>query len=417
MVQQLVRKVKDLEDEIRRIRGELNGISIGGKIIPSSIPGGVQLPLPIEGALLYGTGVPDWARLAIGDEGEVLTVDGGLPGWRPASSTSSSGGGMDGEEGPEGPMGPPGPVGPSGAAGTIGPMGPMGAILWMDPEEPEMAMPMPGIPGPAGANGAAGAQGIPGFSGPMHDEIGSDEPLMLPPGSLLEQTTLWVPDAPPASRGSDDDEFADASGGVPGGWTEVDHGTGMTVTEDEAGLKLTSTAGAGNAGIYKAIPAGDFTIWTKVSISGIGLTDFIPAGLVLWENAASSTGDLRVFYIESSAAQVAIIVQSWTAYNVHSANLFVGLISVDILPSHVYLRIRRTSSTYAFEYSTDGIGWLRVYNTAALGITPAHYGPAINTNSHATTVIVGRFPFFRYVASDVGSGGLMSGDRVVVGRR
>lgn len=226
--------------------------------------------------------------------------------------------------------------------------------------------------------------------------------------------SIWMPDAPPATAGAADDEYADASGGVPSGWTEVDHGTGLTVTEDEAGLKLASTAAQGNAGIYKAIPAGDFTVWTKVALSAVGLTDFMPGGLVLWEDAANSAGDLRVFYMEASAADVKVIIQAWTAYNAFGSSVASFSISVDTLPAHVYLRIRRTGTTYAFDVSLDGLGWFRIHNTAALGITPTHVGPAINTSSHASGSLVGRFSFFRYVASDVGIGGLMEGDRLKV---
>lgn len=90
MVQQLFNQIELLKGEIRRIKGDLHAISSGGMIIPSSISGGggVQMPLPIEGAILYGTSVPEWARLSIGASGEVLTVVGGLPNWEPPTGLS-----------------------------------------------------------------------------------------------------------------------------------------------------------------------------------------------------------------------------------------------------------------------------------------------------------------------------------------
>lgn len=88
MVQQLFNSVEHLKAEVRRLRGELNAISSGGRVIPTSISGGggVQLPLPISGAILYGTGVPEWARLAPGTNGEILTLVAGFPSWEANAS-------------------------------------------------------------------------------------------------------------------------------------------------------------------------------------------------------------------------------------------------------------------------------------------------------------------------------------------
>lgn len=87
MVQQLYNDLEKLKAEIRRLRGELNAIATGGRIIPNAIPGGgSQLPLPIEGAILFGTGVPEWARLAppaSGDDYALKYLDGdSAPSWQ-----------------------------------------------------------------------------------------------------------------------------------------------------------------------------------------------------------------------------------------------------------------------------------------------------------------------------------------------
>ena len=224
-----------------------------------------------------------------------------------------------------------------------------------------------------------------------------------------------MPDAPPASAGADDDEFADASGGVPSGWTEVDFGAVLTVDEDEPGLQFTVATHAGSAlaGIYKAIPAGDFTAWTKVSLSGLAVTDSLLAGIALWEDATTSTADVRTFALIANATQGELTVHPWTAYNAQGAATLTVPITVDSGVSHCYLMVRRTGTTYAFSYSSDGIGWQRVHNTAALGITPTHYGPCIdNINSGAD--VDARFAFWRYLASDVGLTPLMQGDRITI---
>lgn len=225
---------------------------------------------------------------------------------------------------------------------------------------------------------------------------------------------IWLPDAPPSSAGAADDEFADASGGVPSGWTEWDHGSLLTVDEDMGGLELTyaATTGQKSGGLYKAIPAGDFTIWTKVSVSAV-VNYQSWSGLALYENGATDSADVRGVVLEVEAGQVSITVTSWAQWNSINADVVTRVVSVDSWPMHCYLRIRHTasSSTYSFDFSTDGITWQQVYTTTSLGITPAHFGPFVGVNVPDFETVA-RFAFFRYVASDVGITGLMQGDRV-----
>lgn len=223
----------------------------------------------------------------------------------------------------------------------------------------------------------------------------------------------WDPDAAPSSAGADDDEFADAAGaGVPSGWTEVDHGTHQTVSEEEYGLKLIQATHAGDSvsGIYKAIPAGDFTIVTKVSLSGLSEANFVVAGLGLFQDATSSTGDIATHTLHQDATATAINVETWTAYNAFGSSLQQVVWSVDGGPTHVYLRIRRTGTTYAFDFSTDGVAYQRLHS-GTLSFTPTHYGPVIN-NVASGADVMGVFSFFRYTASDVGITGVLGGNRI-----
>ena len=231
--------------------------------------------------------------------------------------------------------------------------------------------------------------------------------------SFTPDFDIWMPDAPPASAGADDDEFADAAGaGAPTGWTEVDHGTTTTVSEEEYGLKLLQATHAGDsiAGVYKAIPSGDFSIVTKVSLAGLAEANFMVGGLALFQDATSSTGDIITHTLHQDATATAINVESWTAYNAFGAAVQGAVYTVDAGPTHAYLRIRRTGTTYAFDFSSDGIVFQRLHS-GTLAFTPTHYGLVVN-NVATGQDVAAIFPFFRYVASDVGIVGVMGGDRV-----
>ena len=226
---------------------------------------------------------------------------------------------------------------------------------------------------------------------------------------------IWLPDAPPSSAGADDDEFADASGGVPSGWTEVDHGNHMSVDEDAVGLELASTATGGsyeNAGIYKAIPAGDFTIWTKLSHIGVADTSYVLGGLALWEDATNSTKKVELFYnfLQSGGGTSSIAVYEYTNYNTAgSAAKSSSSFGTVYNPTAIYMRIRRNSTTYSFDYSTDGIGWMQFYS-GSLSFTPTHYGPLCGVNHNQANHE--RYAFFRYKSSDITVAGITEGNRV-----
>ena len=218
---------------------------------------------------------------------------------------------------------------------------------------------------------------------------------------------------PPTAAGAEDDEFTTVGAGAPTGWTEYDHGTQQTVSVVQAGLVLDhpAHAGASVTGIYKAIPAGDFTIWTKVHLSALGNTNFAGAGMALFEDASVSTGDIRTHSLHIDANDTYMLNQSMTAYNSAQSTVHSSTAGVGGPPEFMYLRIRRATTTYSYDFSSDGIGWQRKYTTAALGITPTHFGLIAQINGTGTGVRP-RFEFFRYADSDVGLTFVMGGASV-----
>lgn len=225
----------------------------------------------------------------------------------------------------------------------------------------------------------------------------------------------WHPYAPPATAGALDDEFDGESGGVPNGWTEYDHSTTTTVDEDEAGLELIQATKASDAlgGIYKADPTGDITVWTHVSLNGLAhpATDSVVAGIALFEDATSSTSDVRIYGIEPGLTHAATYAtySTWSAHDTRTASTDVNALNG---VSDIFLRIRRTGTTYHFDISRNGNTWQRTYTTAALGFVPAQIGLVMSTNGAGITTNA-RFDFFRSTNSDVGLTGQSGGDRII----
>ena len=218
---------------------------------------------------------------------------------------------------------------------------------------------------------------------------------------------IWTPDYPPASAGALDDEFADVSGGLPGGWTEYDHGTLLTPVEGSEGFRMQMAAGTVNflAGAYKSDPGGDITVWTKVSLSATRVNSRV--GLAWFQDAASSTGDLHAVVMAYDTTSMYVITSTYTGYNTGVTNV---ITLTDVQGgSGLYFRTRRTGTTYTFEWSSDGVGWM-VLSSGAIAFVPLHVGLIASSNGSAAGVAVSKF--FRSVASDVGVGGLVGGQRI-----
>lgn len=88
MVQQLYEELSVLRAEIRRLKGRLDRISIGGVIIPAHVTGTAQVPTAIDGSIIRGNATPAWERLVrsipSADVRNVLALDSSdlRPSWK-----------------------------------------------------------------------------------------------------------------------------------------------------------------------------------------------------------------------------------------------------------------------------------------------------------------------------------------------
>ena len=224
-------------------------------------------------------------------------------------------------------------------------------------------------------------------------------------GSVTPVYTKWDQDAPPSSAGACDDEFNDASFDT-AKWTEFDPNSVLTITEADYGLTFDETTRAGDniVGCYQTIPAGDFSIITKVSLSAIRSTVCF-TGLALWENPADTSKGIYTLDFQKASNVNSIEVLRFNNHNnINSATIAINDI---LIGDTAYLRIRRTGTTYGFDWGLDGLGWERIYS-GSLAFTPTKFGLILN-NVNTGVTIRARFDFFRYKSSDVGFVGVLEG--------
>ncbi len=217
-------------------------------------------------------------------------------------------------------------------------------------------------------------------------------------GSVPNTFTFWDPDALPDTPSTQDDHFDDAS--LAAKWTEWDLGTAK-VTVSEAGHHLILTHLTENAaryrGVYQTLPAGDFTIAAKCSPIASSIGD-AGLALTLFEDATNINADILVFILfhrTSGNKYRDIFAQRWADYQTFSASyagetLYPG--------TSVYFRIRRNGTTLYYDYSTDGVSWMRIY-THTQPFAPAEMG-IVSFNNNTAITTYGYFDVFRYIASD-----------------
>lgn len=216
----------------------------------------------------------------------------------------------------------------------------------------------------------------------------------------------WNPDAAPESPSAYDDEFDDASFDT-GLWDEYDTGAIETIAEasDLLSLSQASQVIATLTGVYQSIPAGDFTIACKMQVdhASIGNPGYFQAGIVLWDDAT-----------DDGAEAVLVGPGVWHDTSDHDgfgygyftdrvSLALVNLAGVISASTWYYLRVRRSGSTYYFDWSTDGETWTVQNFTSSMPFTPSHFGLGLYNGSTGFT-LQADVEFFRYRAAFDGVG-------------
>jgi hypothetical protein len=203
-------------------------------------------------------------------------------------------------------------------------------------------------------------------------------------------TGSWDVDLPPSVPGSIDDEFED--GTIPGAWEYI-NSTAWTESTGSARRTETSQVDYEVRGIAQALPAGDFTIVTKMSVSFTPNTGDYGIGLALFESDEDHNVTICGFYtIYDDAPVIGYMKHADGArsYWTSAAGRYTDYISGEWL----YLRLRRSSTTYYLDWSADGSNWLG-NDTIPVAFTPTKVGVAL-VNYAAGTSLMAAFEFFRY---------------------
>jgi beta-xylosidase len=193
-------------------------------------------------------------------------------------------------------------------------------------------------------------------------------------GGSLSTFNIWMPDAPPESPSSYDDEFDGDT--LASRWTATGSGSYELANGQ---LKLYDKV------VYtSSIPSGDFTVWAKVFLSGESY-NYARGLLQIRSSVDNSSGVayyISIGYDSSNRFLIEVQRQNNGAFSFNPVQL-----TGNYGPTCLYLRIRYVSSVVYLEYSTDGLAWHHVYSANDVSPASVALGCTGNT-SYMPTVYV-----------------------------
>ena len=376
--------------------------------VPQSFPTtsgiGLTNPMTLSGDLLVGAGGGAPARLPIGATGQILTVVGGVPAWAAPTAQTN-------------PLSAAGDIVVAGAGGVQGRLaiGNNGTVLTVVGGTPAWVTPTANMVNPMTTTGdliVAAANGAParlqaGSNGMILTVVNGVPAWATPSassGTTGSSFSYYDPDMPALSPTAQDDEFNGTV--LDPKWTTVNWGSVVATdvnTTVPGSLYVHGTSlGRTIPAALQPLPAGDFTIWTKVSVTGRDTGD-TAIGLILTDGATAGAGTqlINVTAI-NGVTQSYVAVSYWTGFNAISTG-----VSTNYGDDMKYLRFRRAGTVYYTGWSTDGKTWTEGA-PITLAFTPAYMG--LTWSVYSTSGTSTSAEFFRYQPSATA---LLGGTRVV----
>lgn len=211
--------------------------------------------------------------------------------------------------------------------------------------------------------------------------------------------TIWDPLIPDASPHALTDEF---TSNTIGSYTTVYGNGDSTTLVDIHGTRPGAAYFSAPSILYhqhsllKALPAGDFAIFTAVRIAASG-ADATLAGLILATASTAGSGATMANVISRGSAGGGVQVAQTLAWNGFgsSASGAAGASAFYCEYPLVILRIRRVGTTVTRAHSTDGTTWLG--EVAVTNAAWTHFG--IFFQNYSGLIAAGSFEFLRYYSS------------------
>lgn len=219
---------------------------------------------------------------------------------------------------------------------------------------------------------------------------------------------LYLIDLPPESPSPLDDEFNGA--GISASWNIINPGSRATLSLIDRGLLVEQTSASGDNFfiIYQTIPAGNFTIMWKGYFLYNVFKNYHQIQGALFQDAGDGSKGLYLFGLNTDNTAFNVMVQRWNNKTSWNSNLALNALTyTNTIP--LYFRIRRISTTYYFEFSANGLVWLKYYS-GSLAFTPLHFGLTCS-NQASGKDYKAIYQFFRY--SDDGEYGSAIGGNLL----
>ncbi len=149
-------------------------------------------------------------------------------------------------------------------------------------------------------------------------------------------------------------------------------------------------------GLVKALPAGDFTIHTRVRLHPAQLADAQAVGIVLSTNNTAGAGSQTIYGIGTENAGWKGYMWSWNQWG----NTATG--NTNTKPAMAYtgfaqIRVRRVSTTYYYAIKVDGGPWYETTFAPCFGSAPAYWGVGLLNYSGA--LAKADFQYLRFYAT------------------
>ena len=123
----------------------------------------------------------------------------------------------------------------------------------------------------------------------------------------------------------------------------------------------------------QAVPVGDWTIEAEILTPDITAAAFVGGQLILTNGTtATSATDVRFIFGPNNSLTVNRLNVSRFVNNVFSASITDYQFTTP--RDHMFVRIRKSGTTFAWDWSQEGKTWHQIGSTGALGLTPSHFG-------------------------------------------